>query len=241
MIPLNVLEFENLFILDQLKLEEYLLHDKQENYLLINFGSNPAIVLGIGQKKEDFVNRSLIEKNPLPIIRRFSGGGAVIVDEETIFITWILAKETINNETGFLPLFPETIHQTIFSFYTKIFPIEGFALKENDYVIEYKKCGGNAQYIKKDRFLHHTSFLWDYKKEHMDYLLLPKKAPYYRQNRSHEDFLTVLNPHFENKTFFKNSIHIFLYNNFLIKHLQKNSLVEEVQKRKPFSYLENGR
>ncbi|MFC2049520.1 lipoate--protein ligase family protein, partial [Chlamydiota bacterium] len=57
----------------------------------------------------------------------------------------------------------------------------------------------NAQYIQKNRWLLHTSLLWDYTPDKMGYLLLPKKRPAYRQDRSHTDFLSPLHPYFPSK------------------------------------------
>jgi lipoate-protein ligase A len=67
-----------------------------------------------------------------------------------------------------------------------------FELKENDYVFGQLKFGGNAQSIVKDRWLHHTSFLWDFQSRHMEYLAMPEKRPEYRQSRTHGAFLTRL-------------------------------------------------
>lgn len=50
-----------------------------------------------------------------------------------------------------------------------------------DYVFGNRKFGGNAQSITKGRWVHHTSFLWDYEMMNMFYLKLPKRAPDYRQ------------------------------------------------------------
>ena len=49
-----------------------------------------------------------------------------------------------------------------------------------DYCFGDVKFGGNAQAITKQRFLHHTSLLWDYKKERMKLLKHPAKIPDYR-------------------------------------------------------------
>jgi lipoate-protein ligase A len=46
--------------------------------------------------------------------------------------------------------------------------------------------------MRKNRWVHHTSFLWDYKPENMDALLLPQKRPAYRGERPHEAFLCRL-------------------------------------------------
>ena len=52
--------------------------------------------------------------------------------------------------------------------------------------------GGNAQSITSGAWLHHTSFLWDYINDHMEYLALPDKRPAYRGDRKHDDFLVKL-------------------------------------------------
>ena len=69
---------------------------------------------------------------------------------------------------------------------------DDFSLRENDYVFGEKKFGGNAQSISKSRFIHHTSFLYDYDKALMDLLKSPKKQPEYRENRTHDDFVATL-------------------------------------------------
>ncbi len=46
-----------------------------------------------------------------------------------------------------------------------------FSLKENDYVFyDDKKIGGNAQTLTSGRWVHHTSFLWDFDPLNMGYL-----------------------------------------------------------------------
>lgn len=67
-----------------------------------------------------------------------------------------------------------------------------FALRENDYVVGDHKCGGNAQGISRDRFVHHTSFLWDFSDANMALLRMPAKVPDYRSQRAHTDFLCKL-------------------------------------------------
>ena len=45
-----------------------------------------------------------------------------------------------------------------------------FSLREHDYVIDDRKIGGNAQTITKNRWVHHTSFLWRFNPSNMLYL-----------------------------------------------------------------------
>jgi lipoate-protein ligase A len=52
-----------------------------------------------------------------------------------------------------------------------------------DYVFGERKFGGNAQSIIKGRWVHHTSFLWDFQPAHMALLQHPPRMPAYRQAR----------------------------------------------------------
>ena len=186
---MKLVYLKNSPIYDQLALEEALLRVGQGTWCLLNSGSPPAIVLGISGKEEELVEKEC----PLPLIRRFSGGGTVVVDPDTLFITFI----------GMMPHpTPSKIHAWAFERLQPLFQHLPFTLKENDYVLHEKKCGGNAQYIAKERFLHHTSLLWLYDRQLMSYLKMPQKTPLYRMGRAHGAFLTELAPYFPSKEAF---------------------------------------
>lgn len=187
--PLNLLLLENEFIYSQLQLEEALLRADQDNWCLINLGSAPAVVMGISGKSEQLLNLSPLKKAAIPVIRRFSGGGTVIVDEETLFITFICNQQALP-----VALQPASIMQWTEGFYAPLFRNQ-FQLRENDYILGHRKFGGNAQYLRKERWLHHTSFLWDFDPEKMNLLKHPPKTPQYRAGRKHEDFLCKLKDH----------------------------------------------
>lgn len=174
-------------IRDQLRLEEALLRHTTDNWCIINEGSPLTIVMGISGKEEELVDCAKASREGIPLIKRFSGGGTVIVDENTLFVTFICQK-TLHS---FAP-YPEPIMRWTENLYKRAFNHPSFSLRDNDYALGDKKCGGNAQYIKKERWLHHTSFLWDYQEANMSYLLHPKKTPSYRQGRAHSDFLCKL-------------------------------------------------
>jgi len=146
--------------------------------------------MGISGKPEELIHTASVKQDKIPVIKRFSGGGTVIVDENTLFISFILSKDALD-----IHPYPEPILRWSADLYKDAWKIPNFHLRENDYCIGEKKCGGNAQYIKKDRWLHHTSFLWDYTHSNMNYLLMPAKRPKYRQDRDHLDFLTPLKEH----------------------------------------------
>lgn len=171
----------------QLTLEEGLLRSSQDNYLLLSRGTQPAIVMGRSCDEALLIDKEPYLKAPLPIIRRFSGGGTVVVDENTLFFTLILNKEHLGTSA-----FPQNIMQWVAKLWQEAHPQLGIDLQAQDYTIGKHKFAGNAQSILKDRILHHSSLLWDFQEKYLKLLTLPSRAPAYRQGRSHLDFLCTL-------------------------------------------------
>lgn len=198
---LSLITLNNLPIFEQLQLEEALLRADVRNWCLINHGTSPAIVMGISGRPELLVNRDVVQKKGIPIIRRFSGGGTVYVDSGTHFVTWIFNTGHIEVDCC-----PAKVHHWTADFFREAMPTVDVALRENDYVIGERKWGGNAQYLCKGRWLHHSSILWDYDDAEMGCLLLPSKMPSYRQQRSHSDFLCRLRDHLPCRKFFQGSL-----------------------------------
>ncbi|MFA5249986.1 MAG: lipoate--protein ligase family protein [Parachlamydiales bacterium] len=194
--PIRLLVFQGLEIFRQLEIEETLLKKLPGSFCLINQSTRPAIVLGLSSQKKTALNLPLLKEKPLALCRRFSGGGTIVVDENTFLVSFIIEKKRLNFN------FPEEVFKWSENFYRKVFNLKAFSFKENDYLINNQKCGGNAQYFTREKWLHHTSFLFDFRKELQDYLLLPEKRPAYRQDRPHETFLIGLKNYFTPELFF---------------------------------------
>lgn len=211
---LSLINLNKFNIIEQLRLEEALLRTDQRNICLIHQKANPAIVMGVSTSPEEVLNVSEVKKNNIPVIKRFSGGGTVYIDENTLLITFIFQRELFK-----FPLFPKEIMEWSEQIYMPVFEGCTFSLRENDYTLGEKKIGGNAQSLLKDRFLHHTSFLWNFDPQKMNCLLIPKKQPKYRQNRSHESFLSPLAPHFPSQEVFIERLKNALSQQFCIEPL----------------------
>jgi lipoate---protein ligase len=184
---INCLVLEGVPIWEQLLIEERLLKCDQHNWCLINKGSPCAVVMGISGKEKELLFLDKLSSHKVPLFKRFSGGGTVVVDEETLFVTFISNQDSFS-----FPSFPEKIMKWTQVFWKDVFKELPFSLRDNDYLLGEKKCGGNAQYITKNRWLHHTSFLWNFDPKKMALLKIPNKQPDYRNQRSHLDFLTTL-------------------------------------------------
>jgi lipoate---protein ligase len=218
---IHLLELKQETILQQLQLEEALLRADERNWCIINQKAPPAIVLGISGNPQLLVNQPLYQTAPVPLIRRFSGGGTVFIDENTHFVTFICNSDQLN-----VPCFPDKVFKWTEHFYQPLFKHLKFQLLENDYVLENKKFGGNAQYMRKNRWLHHSSFLWDYSAENMKYLLMPPKTPAYRERREHSEFLCSLQNHFSSRHEFNLRIFENLEDFFNVERIEKNKCLE---------------
>jgi len=185
--PLFLISLYQSPIIKQLELEEALLRADDRNFMIVNYGASSSIVMGLSGEAASLLDMERIRRDSMPVIRRFSGGGTVVIDENTLFISMIFSKDSGPRST-----FPEPIMQWCHRLFQNAWKLPGFALIDNDYAINHRKCGGNALYIRKDRWLHHTSFLWDYCNQNMDYLLIPPKQPAYRKERPHTEFLCRL-------------------------------------------------
>ncbi len=94
-------------------------------------------------------------------------------------------------------------------------------------MIGEKKCGGNALYIKKDRWLVHTSFLWDFDPARMNLLKHPAKTPNYREGRSHEEFVCCLSDHLEDREIWIEGLKKSLTNQLGAKEISANELTTQ--------------
>lgn len=186
---LTLIHCTNLSIFQQLQMEEALLRTSDQNFCLLNAGSTPSVVMGISGNESALLTPEFFAQDAVALIRRFSGGGTVLVDENTFFATFIFNKSDLNFNA-----YPEPLMRFVEGPVRAA--LENVKLKENDFVIGNKKCGGNAQMLTSKRALHHISFLWDFNPENMRLLSQPQKMPAYRKHRSHLDFLTPICHHY---------------------------------------------
>lgn len=218
---INILRLKRVPILKQLHLEERLLRTSSENWCIINDGTtDPTIVMGISGKAKELLDIQPVVRDEIPVIRRFTGGGTVIVDQGTIFVTFICNKGAVPD----LQSYPQPIMSWSSLVYKKVFEgIADFSLRENDYVLGNLKFGGNAQSITKDRWVHHTSFLWDYETRNMGYLKMPKRAPEYRLSRDHLEFICRLKDYISRSDFIDGTIDA-VGNHFILKSQESGTI-----------------
>ena len=148
-------------------------------------------VLGHANSIRAEVNFSTCEKDRLPVLRRMSGGGAVLQGPGCLNYSLVLIGALHRFRTvreGFRYVLER--HRNVIQGLTGVeVALEGIS----DLAIGARKFSGNAQYRKSRALLIHGTFLLDFDLSLIGrYLALPGKQPAYRQNRSHLEFLTTL-------------------------------------------------
>ncbi|KAA3639216.1 MAG: lipoate--protein ligase family protein [Proteobacteria bacterium] len=135
-----------------LAVDEYIFKHKDEDCFMLWRNDN-AIIVGKHQNTLAEINLDYVQDKGIKVVRRMSGGGAVYHDLGNLNFTF--------TKTG------EQAGQVDFHLYTQ--PIID-VLKElgvnaefqgrNDLVIDGKKFSGNAEYIFKNKVLHHGTILF---------------------------------------------------------------------------------
>ena len=211
-IALKLLHIKARPIWEQLSLEEALFRTSASNWCIINESSLPALVIGISQNVEEVIHLDEAQRQQIPIIRRFTGGGTVVVDEGTLFCSFLFNKEGTAAE-----FHPSGILQWAHELLKPAFHPRPFTLQESDFAFHDKKIGGNAQALANGRFINHTSFLWEWNKERLKTLRFPPRVPDWRQGRPHEEFMGQLKCAFSSKECLTQKIIEALSDTFLIE------------------------
>jgi lipoate-protein ligase A len=148
------------------------------------------VVLGHANSIRAEVNFSACQEDRVTVLRRMSGGGAVLQGpgcfNYSLFLNATHRFRTVKE--GFRYVLER--HKKIVQALTGLeVALEGIS----DLAIGARKFSGNAQYRKSRAVLIHGTFLLDFDLSLIGrYLQLPSKQPAYRQKRSHLEFLTKL-------------------------------------------------
>lgn len=147
-----------------------------------------AVVLGAGCRLAADVHESACQTDGVPILRRASGGGTVLLGPGCLIFSLVLSLERA-----------PAVREIVAS-HRYILDVIRNALQDLQTGIEYagisdlaiagRKFSGNSQQRKRDFILHHGTILYDFAIEAVArYLKLPERQPEYRGQREHGDFL----------------------------------------------------
>ncbi|MDZ7293719.1 lipoate--protein ligase [Mycoplasmopsis pulmonis] len=134
-----------------LPLEELLLKDASiDDEIVYIYQHENAIILGRNQNTYEEVNADYVKEKNIDIVRRISGGGAVYQDLGNICFSFI----THNNKNSYMNFLNPIIQ------FLKSLGLNADFKGRNDLVVNGFKVSGNAQYIYKDKMIHHGTLLF---------------------------------------------------------------------------------
>jgi lipoate-protein ligase A len=145
----------------------------------------PAVILG-RSTPDSYVDLEACARAHVPVVRRESGGGAVVLGPGCLNYTLVLSCELhphLREVSG--------SYRHILGAVAAATGAPNLRIEESDLVLGDQKCGGCAQRRMRHTVLHHGTLLFDFNPDLAElFLRTPAKQPAYRRGRRHRDFLT---------------------------------------------------
>jgi len=154
------------------------------------------VVLGRSSDPEIEVKLAVCREQNIPVLRRVSGGGTVLSGPGCLSYAVVLDYEEFPHLRA-VDLAHQYVLSRVVECLAPLVPDIAMAgtsdLVLTDTVGRQMKCSGNALRCKRTHFLYHGTLLYDLDLARLRYLLAtPTRVPDYRQDRTHEEFVTNL-------------------------------------------------
>jgi lipoate---protein ligase len=150
-----------------------------------------AVVLGAGGQLADDVDEAACQADDVPILRRSSGGGTVLLGPGCLLFSLFLRfdRDPALSDLHASYRFILGRIQRALEPLTGSIELQG----ASDLTLGGRKFSGNAQQRKRSHLLHHGTLLCGFDFTPLErYLKHPPRQPEYRRGRRHADFLTNL-------------------------------------------------
>lgn len=154
----------------------------------------PAVVLGSGTRLADDVDEAACAAEDVPILRRSSGGGTVLLGRGCLLYTLVLRYERDAALTDIRGSYRFILGRIGTALAEGVGPIEQAGI--SDLVLADRKFSGTAQQRKRSFLLHHGTMLYGMDLSQIPrYLREPPRQPDYRGGRTHLAFVGNLPLH----------------------------------------------
>src|SRR5262245_43291673 len=148
-----------------------------------------AVILGRSSRAADEVDVSAAKVANVPVLRRSSGGAAVVVGPGCLMYSIVIRYEGREH----LRLLDEVHRHVLDTIRSALAPLLSGVEHVGicDLAHGGRKFSGNSLRCKRDHLLYHGTLLYNFDLERVSNLLrMPPRQPAYRGQRSHADFLT---------------------------------------------------
>ncbi len=145
----------------------------------------PLVVIGRSSRIDAEVRREVCEELRIPVLRRTSGGAAIVAGPGCLMYALVLRSLPIDEAHLY-------VRGRIARALRQLVPgVEKGGT--SDLAIGGRKFSGNSVRCKRDRMLYHGTLLYGFPLELIARLLtMPPRQPDYREGRGHESFVTNL-------------------------------------------------
>ncbi|UWD34195.1 lipoate--protein ligase [Mesomycoplasma molare] len=149
-----------------LVLEEIMAKDENNNEdIIFIYQHSNAIIIGRNQNAFKEVKLDILKEEKIELYRRLSGGGAVFHDLGNINFSFITKKDEMGYQKFLKPVLE----------FLKTLNLNAEFKGRNDLMINGAKFSGNAQFIHKDKIVHHGTMLFDANLSKLAKVLNPSK------------------------------------------------------------------
>lgn len=149
------------------------------------------VVLGYANHAATEVRLDRCRAQGVPVLRRVSGGGTVV--QLPGVLNYAVILRTDRPETGGIPETNRFVLDRVAAALRPLLPTPLRRAGDTDLCLGRRKCAGNAQRRLRRAVLFHGSLLLDADFGRIaDLLRRPSRAPRYREDRPHRDFLVNL-------------------------------------------------
>jgi lipoate-protein ligase A len=154
----------------------------------------PAVVLGAGGRITDDVHEERCVADGVPLARRSSGGGTVLLGPGCLLYAVVLRYDRDPELSQIRSSYCYILNRVKSALHGLVAGLDGCDVRgSSDVAWLDRKVSGNAQQRKRMHLLHHGTLLYDFDHERVAaYLKLPPRQPEYRRQRSHGEFLANL-------------------------------------------------
>jgi lipoate-protein ligase A len=153
--------------------------------------SHPTVVLGAGCVLREEVGEAACAADGVPVLRRSSGGGTVLLGSGCLLYTLVLSYERAAQLGEIRPSYAYILGRLSEALDGIVPSIEPAGI--SDLAAAGRKFSGNAQQRKRRYLLHHGTLLYDFDLRLIGrYLRQPLRQPNYREDRDHSSFVMNL-------------------------------------------------
>ena len=154
--------------------------------LLVWESARPAVILPRRGAPEPWAHVAACAARGVPLLRRESGGGAVVVGPGCLNVALVLSLDRRPWLAGVERSYRRLLGRT-----AAALAVGGVAVRSTDLALRGRKFAGHAQRRGRGALLHHGVLLYDFDLDLVPALLAePPRRPAWRGNRTHREFLT---------------------------------------------------